>query len=331
MSVLGSVEAATWGGQWQRPPLVPENWYLLAPSAKVRPGAVLATSVGGTEIVLMRSHARTLTAYAAQCAHMGCHLRHASVEPHGLRCALHRRLIGTDGVFQDPDARGSHRLTQRTYPVVEHYGAIFVWLGPGPAPDLPLPRMAPGETFAARPVGLFETRTDWISLLSNGFDMEHLATVHRRRLIEAAEVTHPTADSFRLSYRSRVIGTRVQDRIVKRLSGNEVHASMTSWRGSMMFVESTLGRRRSFFILSMCPKIDGGTEVRSIVGVIQRRSGWLDAARLRLTAAMFISFLSDDFQVLDGLRWHPPASVQSTSDRNLQQLALFLSGLRGAA
>ena len=328
MSVQGSVEAATWGGQWKRPPPVPENWYLLAPSAKVRPGAVLSTSVGGTEIVLMRSPAKTLTAYAAHCAHMGCHLRHAAVEAQGLRCALHRRLIKADGAFQDIEG-DSRRLTQRTYPVVEQYGAIFVWLGQGPAPDLPLPRMAPGETFAARPVGVFETKTDWVSLLSNGFDMEHLATVHRRRLIEAAEVTHPTADSFRLSYRSRVIGTRIPDRIVKRLSGNEVHASMTSWRGSMMVVESTLGRRRSFFILSMCPKPDGGTEVRSIVGVIQRRPGWLDAARLRLTAAMFISFLSDDFQVLDGLRWHPPASAQLASDRALQQLALFLSDVRG--
>jgi aminopyrrolnitrin oxygenase len=330
MSALGSVEAATWGGQWKRPPEVPENWYLLAPSAKVRPGAVLAASVGGTEIVLMRSPTKALTAYAAQCAHMGCHLRHASVEAQGLRCALHRRLIRADGVFQDPEGN-RHRLTQRTYTVVEHYGAIFVWLGQSPPPDLPLPRMDPGETFAARPVGVFETKTDWFSLLSNGFDMEHLATVHRRRLIEAAEVTHPTADSFRLSYRSRVIGHRIQDRIVKWLSGNEVHASMTSWRGSMMVVESTLGRRRSFFILSMCPKPDGGTEVRSVVGVIQRRPSFLDTARLRVTAAMFISFLSDDFQVLDGLRWHPPASTQSASDRALQQLALFLSNVRGAS
>ena len=44
---------------------------------------------------------------------------------------------------------------------------------------------------------------------------------------------------------------------------------------------------------------------------------------------MFISFLSDDFQVLDGLRWHPPASAQLASDRALQQLALFLSDVRG--
>ena len=119
MSVLGSVEAATWGGQWKRPPSVPENWYLLAPSAKVRPGAVLSTSVGGTEIVLMRSPAKTLTAYAAHCAHMGCHLRHAEVEAQGLRCALHRRLIRADGVFQDPEGRGAHRLTQQTYTVLE--------------------------------------------------------------------------------------------------------------------------------------------------------------------------------------------------------------------
>ncbi|NJM83857.1 MAG: Rieske 2Fe-2S domain-containing protein [Tabrizicola sp.] len=331
MSVIDTVAAAIPGGQWKRPPPVPENWYLLAASHALRPGKVLAASVGETEFVLMRSPLGRLTAFAAHCAHMGCHLRHATVEPLGLRCALHQRLIHADGTFGHPEDGGGRPLTQRTYPLVEHYGAIFVWTGQGAAPDLPLPRLGPGDRYIARPVGIFETRTDWVSLLSNAFDMEHLATVHRRRLIEAAEITRPTVDSFRLSYRSRVIGTRISDRVVKRLSGNQIHASMTSWRGSMMFVESTLGQRRSFFILSMCPRTDGGTEVRSLVGAVLSRPGWLDALRLRLTATMFISFLSDDFQVLDGLRWHPPAAAGSAADRNLQQLALFLSGLRGQA
>lgn len=330
MTLIGSVEAASWGGQWQRPPSVPQNWYMLATSHQLRPRNVLAASVGATELVLMRSPSGKITAYAAHCAHMGCHLRHASVEARGLRCALHRRLIEPDGVFQDSEGNDTHGLVQRTYPVAEQYGAIFVWLGQGPAPDLPLPRLETDEMFVARPVGTFETKTDWVSLLANAFDMEHLATVHRRRLIETAEVKQPAPDAFRLSYRSRVIGDRIKDQIVKRLSGNEVHASMTSWRGSMMFVESKLRRRRSFFILSMCPTIDGGTQVRSVVGVIQRRPGWLDVVKLRLTAAMFVSFLSDDFKVLDGLRWHPPASAESVSDQNLRRLALFLSKLRGA-
>lgn len=327
MSVIGTVEAASWSGQWQRPPVVPDNWYLMATSDELRPGRLRAAAVGGTEIVLVRTAAGKLTAYAAHCAHMGCHLRHGTVEAEGLRCGLHRRLIREDGAFAESGGSGS--LVQTTYPVVEGYGAVFVWLGRGPAPDLPLPRLAPGESFAARPVGIFETDTDWVSLLANGFDMEHLASVHRRRLIEAAEVSRPTADSFRLSYRSRVIGSRMQDRMVKLLSGNEVHASMTSWRGSMMFVESRLGRRRSFFVLSMCPRPEGGTSVRSVVGVLRSRRGWFEGLRLRLTAAMFRSFLSDDFQVLDGLRWHPPAGSRATSDHHLQELAGFLSGLKG--
>lgn len=331
MSVIEQVEAEGAEGRWNRPPAVPENWYILASSRAVKPGRLLATSVGSTEIVLMRSVDGDLVAYAAHCAHMGCHLQHASVEEGGLRCALHKRLISTRGEFGNPDGTAARSLVQRVYPVAERYGAIFVWIGQGAAPALPLPRMDPDEGFAARPVRDFETRTDWVSLLSNGFDMEHLATVHRRRLIEAAEVARPTSDSFRLSYRSRVIGSRIQDRIVKLLSSNEVHASMTSWRGSMMFVESRLGRRRSFFILSMCAKPDGGTVVRSVVGLVQKKPGWLDTVRLRLTARMFILFLSDDFRVLEGLRWHPPASVQSASDRSLRQLAQFLSGLRGQA
>ena len=329
MNAIGKVGVATARAGRDAWPEVPDNWYMLATSREVRSGRTLTRSIGTTEIVLARSpDGRDLSAFASRCAHMGCHLRHARVEAGGLRCALHQRLISSGGNFVGPNGQRSATLVQKSYPTAERYGMVFVWFGAGLPPDIPEPQLLAGETYAARPAGTFETATDWASLIANGFDMEHLATVHHRRLIEDATVTRPTADSFRLSYRSRVIGTRVIDRVIKRLSGNEVHATMTTWRGSMMFVESELGKRRSFSVLSMLPKPGGGTFERSAVGLRRPRASLTEGLQLRLTASLFRKFLSDDFQVLDGLRWHPPAHAHSASDRDSQALGDFFATLR---
>ncbi|MGB8814401.1 MAG: Rieske 2Fe-2S domain-containing protein [Paracoccaceae bacterium] len=328
MSLLHPLSEQNWGSEATRPPVMPDNWYMLARARDLKAGRILSCALGAHEIVLTRSKTTLqITAFAAHCAHMGCHLRHATACEGGIRCALHHRKIAADGHFITPDGHKSNSLVQPTYPTAEHYGMVFAYLGTGPAPALPLPRLLDGETYTARPAGSFETDTDWASLTANGFDMEHLATVHHRRLIEDATVSCPAPDAFRLSYRSRVTGKRLSDRLIKALSGNEVHATMTSWRGSMMFVESQLGPRRSFFLLSLVPRPQGGTTVHCVVGILHRRKTRLDALRLWATARMFRKFLSDDFQILSGLRWHPPRHIHATPDAYSQRLGHFFANL----
>lgn len=323
MNHARSIAAPIWGHEGNRPPDVPDNWYMLAASHELRAGRILTRELGASEVVLFRGHpAANVTAFAANCAHMGCHLRHGKVEDGGLRCGLHGRLIELDGRFGSASG-----LKQRVFPATERFGMVFIWSGTGPPRPLPLPELDDGEVWTARPAGRFSSPTGWASLVANGFDMEHLATIHRRRLIEPAEVTVPNSDAFRLSYRSRVAGRGLYDRLVKLLSGNEVHATMTSWRGSMMFVESELGRRRSFFILSMCPRRDGGTEVRCVVGLKHQRKRMLDGLKLRLTAMLFRRFLADDFAVLSDLSWHPPLNAVNKSDLDTQKLGRFFAGL----
>ncbi len=318
-----------WGAEVAPPVGLPDNWYMLATAAEVPQGAVLSRELAGRDVVLYRSRAtQKVTAYAAACAHMGCHLRHAVGDKDGVRCGLHKRLIAADGAFVGQDGRAVKGLTQRIYPVTEAYGMIFVYSGAGEPPPLPLPRLLPGESYVSRPAGQFKGDAAWFSLVANGFDMEHLATVHGRRLREDAEISYPRPDAFRLTYRSRVIGNRLGDRLIKWISGDQVQASMTSWRGSMMFVESQLGARRSFFVLSMCPEAKGGTLVRCAVGVLQTRPKLTDRLRLWVTARLFRSFLSDDFQVLSGLNWHPPVQAHGLPDRQSQELGRFFRGLK---
>lgn len=305
------------------PPAVPVNWYMLAGSAELRPGRIITRSIAGREIVLTRFAEGGVRAFAARCAHMGCHLRHGRAEAAGLRCALHHRLIAPDGAFVGPDGRPSARLTQPSLPVREHLGGVFVWLGPaGAETELPLPEIATQGPVMSRYVGRFDFAVPWYGLIANGFDMEHLASVHRRALREPPVIDTSVPGRFALSYRSRVIGGAPSDRLMKWLSGDSIRATMTSVNGSMMLVQSAVARP-SFGLLSMLPDGRGGTQVQALFGAEGNARHPLDALRLSVTSWLFKRFFASDMAIFADLGWHPPAHRLAPADGWTQALYAF--------
>lgn len=312
------------------PAALPANWYMLAACADLKPGSVLAGRIGQREIVLARTEAGRAIAMDAHCAHMGCHLKHGSIVGEHLRCGLHFRQIDADGSFLKPDGRRSPDLVQRTYPVAEQFGAIFVYVGGAAAPPLPLPEIIAPSRLLARPAGEFVTTTPWYALIANGFDMEHLLAVHARELKEEPVISRPDSRSFRIAYRTAVTGRGLSDRLMKWMSGNEIRASMTSIGGSMMMVQSKAGPRPSMFLLSLCPTTDGGTMVRAIAGIDGSAANLFDRLRLRLAGWLFRTFLSRDFAIFEGLDWHPPSFPHSAGDRYTRQMFDYFLSLEEA-
>ena len=96
-----------------------------------------------------------------------------------------------------------------------------------------------------------------------------------------------------------------------------------------MLVESELGRRRSFILLSFVPGGDGSTTIRGIVGVKARSRwwGWLAAG---IASMLFKTFLAKDLGVLDKLRWHEPAPSPALGDRFTRQLCAYFRTLADA-
>lgn len=89
-------------------PACPQNWYLVAYSREILPGRTIVREIGELELVLFRSEETGgVAAFAAHCSHAGCHLKHAAVTGRGLRCALHHRVIATDGAFLLADGSGA--------------------------------------------------------------------------------------------------------------------------------------------------------------------------------------------------------------------------------
>lgn len=300
-------------------PAVPANWYLLGSAASLPKGTIAAHSIGAREIVLWRGRdSGTPAAFAAHCAHMGCHLARSDVVGDRLRCGLHHRLIAPDGAF------GSARLRQPTFPVADYLGGLWVRLG-APESVPPLETLAL-DRFAACYAGEHHFPLPWQALVANGFDCEHLASVHERRLV-APPVLEPAGETgMVLRYHTRPIGKGLSDRITALIGPDGVHGEISARNGAMMLVRSRLGARRSFILLSFVPTATGGTRVRGIVGIERPRGLW-NGLQTRIAARLFKAFLYKDLAVLEGLEWHEPAQEDSIGDRFTRQLCAYFREL----
>ncbi|WNG39721.1 Rieske 2Fe-2S domain-containing protein [Archangium violaceum] len=298
------------------------SWYLACPSEALRPGQVKSWSLGGRELVLFRGQSGRVQALSAHCAHMGAHLAHGTVIGEHLRCPLHHWQFDGSGICR---AVPGHSNTtgkpgQRAFPVVERYGAILVFNGPVslfPPPEVGEPELR-WRTGTPVTVGC-----SWLPLAANSFDIEHLRTVHHRELWDAPVVERPDPFTLRLRYTSRVIGTGPSDRLMKALSRNRIGVTITLHGGTLLSVESDLGRTRSALLAGFRPDPQGVSVLMSFAARPGRVPG-LERLRLAVSQWLFTSFLRRDLSVLQGMRFNPAAAAADPVLRHLLDFAAQL-------
>ena len=308
-------------------PECPQNWYLIAESHELPRGAIATRALGRTEIVLYRGQTNGLvTAFAAHCAHAGCHLRHGAVVGDHLRCALHHRVIRADGHFIRPDGSELPTPSQFRMPVEERHGCIFVFAGEQALFDLPLPDVLQSGSAATRTLPSQTFPLPWSTFVANGMDMDHLQAVHDRTLREDPELHRTGPHSMRLDYSSRVTGDHLSDRVMKWISGDRIDTSITCIGGSLMLVESAVGRHRTFVMLSMCPS-EGGSVVRALAGVAGSPDRLTVRLAAQLAAWLFHAFLKKDVGILYRMDWHEPHAEITLGDTLTRNLCHFFRGL----
>ncbi|HLH88460.1 MAG TPA: Rieske 2Fe-2S domain-containing protein [Xanthobacteraceae bacterium] len=309
-------------------PDCPQNWYLLAGSAELGRGGILARRLGGLEIVLYRGHeSGRAAAFAAHCAHAGCHLRHGEVIGDHLQCALHRRVIRADGRFIAPDRSPLATAPQPCLPTIERFGCIFVFAGETATFDLPTPDISALGPITTRALPSRSFALPWSTLISNGMDIDHLQAVHDRRLREPPTLRRLDPYRMRLDYRAQVTGRHLSDRMMKWIAEDDIRTSITCIGGSMMLVESSVGRHRTFVMLSMCPDRNAGSTIRAVVGVPGEPHRLAARTAARVAAWLFHAFLRKDVGVLQGMQWHEPEDEITQGDALTRSLCAFFRSL----
>ena len=115
--------------------MIPNQWYGILPSAKVRAGRITAVRRLNLDLALFRTSDGRLGCVVDQCSHRGAALSAGRMQGDCIRCPFHALEFDTTGKcrFIPANGKGSpqqnDRYNVRAYPVREQNGIIFLWYG----------------------------------------------------------------------------------------------------------------------------------------------------------------------------------------------------------
>lgn len=155
-------------------------WNPIYHSMDLKAGRPVPLRIMSESFTLYRGDGGKAHLVEARCPHRGAQLSVGRVEGDALRCFYHGWKFESDGRCSEQPADESRfcdRISIRSWPVREHLGLIFAFLGDGEAPELPV--YSEFERFA----GLLEIdsylrRCNYFQNIDNALDMSHVAFTH---------------------------------------------------------------------------------------------------------------------------------------------------------
>lgn len=160
------------------------HWHPIALTAELE-DVPLPVKLLGEELVLFRDKSARLGLLQRRCSHRGTSLAYGIVSERGLRCCYHGWLYDIDGTIletpADPNAPVRHNVCHGAYPVREHQGLVFAWLG-DPDEMPPLPRYDSWLDPADNELVPFRLSypCNWLQIHENTADPIHIPFLHGR-------------------------------------------------------------------------------------------------------------------------------------------------------
>ena len=143
----------------------------------------VAIDVLGEELVLFRDLGGRIGLLQRRCSHRNTSLEFAKLCERGLRCCYHGWHYDIDGTILDipgeaPGSTLKERLFHGAYPVIEHAGLVFAYMGPPDRkPDFPVydfMAYAGQELYPVR----WRSDCNWLQLRENTQDPIHFVFLH---------------------------------------------------------------------------------------------------------------------------------------------------------
>jgi 5,5'-dehydrodivanillate O-demethylase len=136
----------------------------------------------GEELVLYRGESGKAVLMQLRCAHRSVALDYGRVEGDNLRCPYHGWLYDSTGqcLAQPAEPEGSsfkEKVQLRAYPTQEAGGLVFAYLGPAPAPVLPMYDVLAADD-GVKGVQMRNVNANWLNAVENIVDISHLAWLH---------------------------------------------------------------------------------------------------------------------------------------------------------
>ncbi len=138
----------------------------------------------GEDMILYKDRSGTFGMMEPHCAHRRMNMIYGIPETNGLRCPYHGWLYDETGQCteqpyeetEDPDARFKEKIQMKAYPIRELGGMLMAYMGPMPAPELPMWDLYYMD--APRDIGYAVVPSNWLQIMENSLDPVHLEWLH---------------------------------------------------------------------------------------------------------------------------------------------------------
>jgi phenylpropionate dioxygenase-like ring-hydroxylating dioxygenase large terminal subunit len=171
-------------------------WYVAAWNHELIDGKKLARTILERPIVLYRGSSGKVVALDDRCCHRAAPLSMGRIEGDDIRCMYHGMKFDAAGkCIQIPGQDIiPAKLGVRSYPVVERYNLIFIWIGDAEKAD---PNLIVDYPPLADPKwrglpGYMHYKANWLLIVDNLSDFAHLAFVHTHTLGGSEEYAYKT-------------------------------------------------------------------------------------------------------------------------------------------
>lgn len=176
-------------------------WWPIAGSAELLENPVKPITLLGENLALFKDRQARIGLIGQRCAHRRFDLQYGIPEQGGLRCPYHGWMYDQTGqcIQQPAEPEDSHfkdRVKIPAYPVQELGGLIFAYLGPQPAPLLPLWDLYAMEN-SLKTIAWEVVPCNWLQCTENSADPVHTEWLHshfQRYVLERQGKPVPTGD-----------------------------------------------------------------------------------------------------------------------------------------
>jgi len=136
------------------------------------------------DLVLFRDKSGNVGLIADHCVHRGASLMYGRVEERGIACAYHGWLYDTAGNCLETPAEPAGSMFHLTvkhpaYPVQELAGLYWAYLGPLPAPIIPMFDVWAAENGVLKIDVYPKLDCNWFQAMENSMDPAHLQILHQ--------------------------------------------------------------------------------------------------------------------------------------------------------
>lgn len=165
--------------------LLRRYWQPIAGESEMDDKPIKPIRLFGENLVLYKDRSGQFGLVDRHCAHRRADLTYGWVEDCGIRCSYHGWLFGADGRcleqpyddIANPGTRLKERCSIKAYPVRALAGMLWAYMGPDPAPELPVWEPLTWTNGFAEIVGC-EIPCNWLQCQENSIDPVHFEWMH---------------------------------------------------------------------------------------------------------------------------------------------------------